>query len=66
MKKYLISISLVVCSLLSAWAEEMPANYYDAINGTQDSILKGTLKTIIRNHTEIPYGSGARSTWGVF
>ena len=66
MKKYLISISLVVCALLSAWAEEMPANYYDAINGTQDSILKGTLKTIIRNHTEIPYGSGASSTWGVF
>ena len=41
----------------------MPANYYDAINGTQDSILKGTLKTIIRNHTAIPYGD---DTWEVF
>ena len=68
MKKHLLSFSVAVLCLLSAniFAEQMPSGYYDAINGTQDSILKGTLKTIIRNHTVIPYGSGTNSSWEVF
>lgn len=45
----------------------MPEGYYNRIEGTQDSILKGTLKSIIRSHTAIPYGNGGEnSTWGVF
>ena len=68
MKKHLLSFSVAVLCLLSAniFAEQMPSGYYDAINGKQDSILKGTLKTIIRPHTVIDYGSGANKTWGVF
>ena len=63
MKKTLfILISLVLCASF-ALAEEMPEGYYDAVNGTKDGELKGTLKSIIRDHTAIPYGS---STWEVF
>ena len=56
---------LLLCSAVS-FAEQMPAGYYDGIDGKQDSILKGTLKTIIRNHTVISYGSGTNSSWEVF
>ena len=52
--------------LLSATAEQMPENYYDAINGKKGEVLKGTLKTVIRPHTVIPYGSGNPSSWYVF
>ena len=56
----------LVCFPLIAVAETMPTGYYDKIDGTQDSILKGTLKSIIRDHTVIPYGNGSNSTWNVF
>ena len=65
MKRILISI-FAVLTLCPIWAEELPANYYLRANGTQDAELKDSLKAIIRNHTAIPYGSGASSTWGVF
>ncbi len=56
----------ILCPVL-LFAEVMPEGYYNRIEGTQDSILKGTLKSIIRSHTAIPYGSGGEnSTWGVF
>ena len=69
MKKQLLTciwccISIAICSL--SYAENMPAGYYDGIDGTQDSILKGTLKQRIRAHTVIPYGSGTGKTWEVF
>ncbi len=65
MKRNLLFILLSLCTLMAA-AEDMPTGYYDRIEGTQDSILKGTLKSIIRNHTVIPYGNGNNSTWNVF
>ena len=51
---------------LLLFAETMPAGYYDRIDGTHDAELKTTLKTIIRKHTVIPYGSGKGRTWEVF
>ena len=57
----------IVCLLsLSAFAENMPDNYYVRANGQKDAELKDSLKSCIRSHTAIPYGSGANSTWGVF
>lgn len=47
-------------------AESMPEGYYNRIEGTQDSVLKATLKTIIRNHTVYEYGSGKGATWEIF
>ena len=63
MKKTLfILVSLVLCASF-AIAEDMPEGYYNDINGLKDGELKGTLKSIIRDHTAISYGS---STWEVF
>lgn len=60
----------LVCSwaavALSAVAETMPAGYYDRIEGTQDAVLKTTLKAIIRDHTVYDYGSGKGATWEIF
>jgi len=64
-KTLFIFISLVLCSSF-AFAEVMPEGYYNKANGKKDGELKGTLKTIIRNHTVIPYGSGSNSSWEVF
>lgn len=64
-KTLFILISLVLCASF-ALAEEMPEGYYDAVNGTKDGELKGTLKKIIRNHTVMAYGSGSNSSWYVF
>ena len=64
-KTIYILISLALCTSF-ALAEEMPAGYYDAVNGTKDGELKGTLKTIIRDHTVMAYGSGTNSSWYVF
>ena len=57
---------LLMSVLLSAAAEQIPENYYDAINGKKGEVLKGTLKTVIRPHTVIAYGSGNPSSWYVF
>lgn len=64
MRKHFSIICLLCCSF--AFAEQMPAGYYDGIDGKQDSVLKGTLKNIIRSHTVIDYGSGKGKTWEVF
>jgi len=45
------------------FAEVCPDPYYDRIEGASDSILKGRLKDIIRQHTVIEYGDGS---WEVF
>ena len=66
MKNRFFLLLLLMSVLLSATAEQMPENYYDAINGKKGEMLKGTLKTIIRKHTVIPYGDGSNSSWEVF
>ena len=66
MKNKVYLLSLWLCVFSSAMAEKMPEGYYNAIEGKKDSVLKGTLKTVIRNHTVIPYGSGSNSSWEVF
>jgi len=54
-----------VCLLLpmTLRAEVCPTGYYDRIEGAADSLLKGRLKAIIRDHTVVSYGSGS---WNVF
>lgn len=62
MKRTLILLFSVAVSLCCI-ADEMPDGYYNAADGKSDAQLKGTLKSIIRQHTVIPYQSG---TWEVF
>ena len=47
-------------------AEDLTPGFYNRANGLKDGQLKDTLKAMIRNHTVIPYGNGANSSWGVF
>lgn len=56
MKKllFLLIISMFSLSLL---AEDIPAGYYDAINGKQDSVLKSTLNLIICSGNRYEYGT---------
>lgn len=63
---FCILTSLAVGFSLTANAEPIEPGYYDPIEGKADSILKGTLKSVIRSHTAIPYGNGSNSTWEVF
>ena len=49
-----------------SFAEELQEGFYDPANGLQDGQLKDALKSLIRDHTAIPYGTGENSTWGVF
>lgn len=65
MKRNLLSFIFAFC-VLSLFAEQMPEGFYNSVNGLQDCVLKGTLKTLIRDHTVIPYGNGIGSTWEVF
>lgn len=61
------TVLFILClSSAVAFAETMPSGYYNSIEGTQDAVLKGTLKSIIRNHTVVEYGSGTGNTWEVF
>lgn len=62
MRHTVIIIGLLL-SISFAFAEKMPDGYYNSANGTKDAELKGTLKSIIRDHTAIPYGD---DTWEVF
>ena len=58
--------TILFCLLLlsaAVMAESMPQGYYDQINGKSNATLKGTLKSIIRDHTVVPYGDGS---WEVF
>lgn len=65
MKRNLILLFSVVVSVCCV-AGEMPDGYYNAAAGKSDAELKGTLKTIIRNHTVLNYGSGENSSWYCF
>lgn len=66
MKKYLLSLIAAVFVLCSLCAEDLQPGFYNKANGLQDGQLKDTLKSLIRSHTAIPYGTGANKTWGVF
>ena len=65
MKRNLIILFSVVVSVCCV-AGEMPDGYYNAAAGKSDAELKGTLKSIIRNHTVLNYGSGENSSWYCF
>ena len=56
---------MVLCAV-TAVAEDLPDGFYNSANGLQDGALKDQLKSLIRDHTAIPYGTGANKTWGVF
>ncbi len=64
--KSTITIALMVLCTLSVMAESLPEGFYEPANGLQDGELKDALKSLIRDHTAISYGTGANSTWGVF
>ena len=63
-KLFLTGVLLCICSILSA--EDMTPGFYDNADGKKDAALKVFLKSLIRNHTAIPYGSGKGCTWEVF
>ena len=56
MKKHLFLL-FALCFSIGTMAEDIPANYYDAINGKQDSALKSTLHEIIKGGERYEYGS---------
>ena len=56
MKKILF-FAVIIVSSLALTAAEIPQGYYDAINGTQDSVLKSTLSLIVRGGTRYDYGT---------
>lgn len=67
MNKYkllLLSILLGAFSFVSA--EDLTPHFYDNANGKKDGELKAYLKSLIRNHTSMEYGSGKDHTWEVF
>ena len=55
MKKTTLFLIAAMCSM-SLLAEEIPTGYYDAIQGTQDSVLKSTLFSIIKGGERYFYG----------
>ena len=58
MKSRLILLAALFCSA-AMMAEDIPAGYYDAINGTQDSVLKSTLSLIVRGGVRYEYGTNS-------
>lgn len=62
MRKFLLSICIAVFAL-GSFAETLQPGFYDKIDGLQDGQLKDSLKSLIRDHTAISYGS---QTWNVF
>jgi hypothetical protein len=51
--------ALTVClaAVLALHAADIPQGYYDAVNGTKDSVLKSTLSLIVRGGTRYDYGT---------
>ena len=50
------TLFIALCLSVSMLADEIPVGYYDAIQGTQDSVLKSTLSLIVRGGTRYEYG----------
>lgn len=65
MKKTTILLSAIFFAF-GVCAEDMPEGYYNGIDGLKDAELKGAIRTCIRKHDSIPYGSGIGKTWEVF
>ena len=63
--KSIILASLLCLAGATAYAE-IPAGYYSACEGKKQSALKSQLYSIIKDHKEIPYGTGKGSTWSAF
>lgn len=61
MKKHLFLILTVLFSV-GMLAEDIPAGFYDAINGTQDSVLKSTLSLLVRGGERYEYGANQYHT----
>lgn len=57
---------ILLCAFSFVSAEELASGFYDNANGKRDAELKGFLKSLIRDHTAIDYGSGEGHTWEVF
>ena len=55
MKRTSIFIAAILFSA-GMMAEDIPAGYYDAIDGKQDSVLKSTLSLIVRGGDRYEYG----------
>ena len=60
--KKIFSILTVMLFSISMMAEDIPANYYDAIDGKSDSILKSTLYQIIKGGERYYYGKNEYHT----
>lgn len=57
MKICKLLLTLIICGCFAYTnAEELPTGYYDAIQGTQDSVLKATLHQIIKGGERYVYG----------
>ena len=63
-KLLLLMLLLCACSFLSA--EDLTPGFYDNAEGKKDAELKTYLKSLIRDHTVIDYGTGMGHTWEVF
>ena len=63
-KLFLLGMMLSASSLVSA--EDMKPGFYDNANGKLNAELKAYLKTLIRQHDVIEYGTGLNHTWEVF
>lgn len=61
----LLTAALLVTSSVAALAEA-PAGYYSSCEGKKQRALKSQLFSIIKNHKNIPYGTGSGSTWTAF
>ena len=57
---YILFALLIVAQ--TGLCEELPEGFYNEADGKQDGALKDQLKTLIRDHKAIPYGTGATST----
>ena len=55
MKRHFVFLASLLTAV-SLSAAEIPAGYYDAIEGTQDSVLKSTLSQIVRGGERYEYG----------
>lgn len=55
MKRHIFLFCVVLLSV-SMMAEDIPAGYYETIDGTQDSVLKSTLSQLVRGGVRYEYG----------
>lgn len=57
-----IALLCAVTFSIAMMAEAIPANYYDAIQGKQDSVLKSTLSLLVRGGERYEYGANQYHT----